>query len=217
FEAVAAPKAPEKASEKASVWDGKLVLFDVMLNSIGVSESTRNKVDNGDCKRVFGAVKTELWEMDDRNNKVRRINPYNNMADLVYLQEDYKSPAPVAYSCHQERGSTVEMGKVTYNIPEELLKQKKLMLIVRTNLGTRHKDNDFATYDALRMAKEKESTFVLDGSILTGQTDKTIQVNTDPAASNRAMHVQDFVIPFAVFQRTDDTHNIWLNMTVTKK
>lgn len=156
--------------------------------------------------------------MDESNNMVKRITPYNNMAEGVFQQLDYKSPAPVAYSFHQEKGSTIEMGKVTYNIPEDLLKQRRIMLVVRTNIGTRHKDNDFATYDALRMAQEKETSFILDGSILTvGKTDKTIQVNTDPSASNRAMHVQDIVIPFAVFQRTDDTHNIWLNMTVIKK
>jgi len=188
---------------------GKKVLFDVVLNYISVSEATRNRIDNGDCRRIFGQVSTELWELDDNNEMKTRLKSYNNMPELIYNQTNYNNPPTEGLSQYQDplaASANNVLGKVTYNIPEELLKSKKLMLVVKTNIGTRHKDNDFATYDALKMKEETQDTYILDSRKTRTET---IQKITDLTASGRNMHLQDFVIPFAVFQRTDDTHKLW--------
>lgn len=199
---------------------GKKILVDIVLNNMGVSEATRNRVDNGDCKRIFGIIKTEIWELNEDNEKKTMLASYNNMSQKVFNQLNYQSPPPVAFSFYQEKPGNTEMSHVTYNISESLLQQRKIMLVVKTNVGTRHKDNDFATYDCLKMEDEKESTFILDMAAISGamgDKGQTIQVNTDQASSGRSMHIQDMVIPFAIFQNTDDTHKIWINISFKKK
>lgn len=192
---------------------GKKVLFDVVLNYIAVSEATRNRIDNGDCKRVFGQVSTELWELDENNEMKTRLRSYNNMPELIYNQTNYQGPPTAALSYYQDdrnASSNSQMGKVTYNIPEKLLKDKKLMLVVKTNLGTRHKDNDFASYDALKMKEEVQTTYILDYRISRPETIETI---TDLADTNKAMNLFNLVIPFSVFAHADDTHKLWVRFT----
>jgi hypothetical protein len=206
----------ETIGTTTSTTTGKKVLFDVTLNYIAVSEATRNQIDNGDCKRVFGSISTEIWELNDDNEMVTRLQSYNNMPELIYNQPNYQNPPTAALSYYQDNrtaSNTSQMGRVTYNLPETLLKAKKLMLIVKTNLGTRHKDNNFATYDALRMAEETTQSFILFNG---GQTE-IIEAITDLSASSRDMHIQDWVIPFAAFQRTDDTHKLWVKITYNRK
>lgn len=195
---------------------GKKVLYDITLNYVAVSEATRNRIDNGDCKRLFGQISTELWELDDNNEMKTRLSSYNNSSEVLYNEPNYNNPPTVALSYYQDNPAASDkntMGKVTYNIPEALLLGRKLMLVVITNLGTRHKDNDFATYDALKMKEEVRSTFRLSS---TGSFTQTVQTITDLTASGRNMHIQDLIIPFAVFQRTDDTHKIWVKFTGKK-
>ncbi|MBK8608932.1 MAG: RICIN domain-containing protein [Chitinophagaceae bacterium] len=205
----------EKLNTAASDVPGKKVLVDVVLNYIAISEATRSRPDNGDCKRVFGCIQTELWEMDGNNEMKTQLASHNNMPELLFDQRNFQSPPLIGlnYQFHMEYADNNELGKVTYNIPEDLLMRKKVMLVVKTNLGTRHKDNDFATYDCLKMEAEKLSTFILRSD---GKISETIQVNTDQASSRRDMHVQDYIIPFAVFQGTDDTHKLWVKISTKK-
>ncbi len=203
----------ENAQSGSSDATGKKVLFDVVLNYISVSEATRNRIDNGDCRRTFGQVSTELWELDENNEMKTRLKSYNNMPELLYNQTNYSNPPTAGLSQYQDNLSASaknQMGKVTYNIPETLLKGKKIMLVVKTNIGTRHKDNDFATYDALKMKEEEQNTFILD---YRASRTEIIEKITDLTASGRNMHLQDFVIPFAAFQKTDDTHKVWVKFS----
>ena len=193
---------------------GRKILFDVMLNNIAVSEATRNRIDNGDCKRIFGVVSIELWELDNNNEMKTRLRSYNNMSELLYQQTNFRNPPTAALSKYQDNiNSTVQMSKVTYNIPENLLINKRLMLVVKTNVGSRHKDNDFASYDALKMKEEIQSTFILDNRATRTETIETI---TDLSSSTRDMHFLDTMIPFAIFQKTDDTHKIWVKISCKK-
>lgn len=193
---------------------GKKVLYDLNLNYIAVSEATRNRIDNGDCRRIFGQISTELWELDENNEMKTRISSYNNMPEIIYQQSNYSNPPTAGLSYYQDKLDASSMGKVTYNIPEELLKKRKVMLVVKTNLGTRHKDNDFASYDALRMKEEIESTYILDTR--TSRTE-TIQSITDLSALSQDMHLTGYSIPSNYFQRTDDAHKIWVRLSFRKK
>lgn len=71
---------------------GRKILFDIMLNNIAVSEATRNQIDNGDCKRIFGVVSIELWELDNNNEMKTRLRSYNNMSELLYQQTNFRNP-----------------------------------------------------------------------------------------------------------------------------
>lgn len=205
----------EKVNLATSTATGRKVLLDVVLNYIAVNESTRNRVDNGDCKRVFGIIQTELWELDENNEMKIQLASYNNVPEFLFNQRNFQSPPPAAlsYQHNMEYAANNQIGKVTYNIPQVLLARKKVMLVVKTYLGTRHKDNDFATYDCLKMDNEKQSTYILDA---TGVLSETIQANTDLSASRRDMHLQDYIIPFAIFQNTDDTHKLWIKIATKK-
>ena len=196
---------------------GKKVLFDVKLNYLAVSEATRNRIDNGDCKRIFGQVSTELWELDENNEMKTKLRSYNNMPEMLFNQTNHEGPPTAALSYYQDNPSASnnnQMGKVTYNIPETLLKEKKLMLVIKTYLGTRHKDNDFASYDALKMSEETQNTYILDYRNTRSETIETI---TDLAAvsnnSKAAMILVGHIIPSAIFARADDTHKIWVKFS----
>ena len=154
-------------------------------------------------------MNTELWELDENNEMKTRLRSYNNMPELLYNQTNYSNPPTAGLSYHQDNrtaSANSQMGKVAYNIPESLLTGRKVMLVVKTNVGTRHKDNDFASYDALKMKEEVTNTFILSN---TRNRTETIETITDLTTSDRDMHFRDFIIPFSVFQRTDDTHKIW--------
>lgn len=194
----------------------KKVLMDINLNNFSVSETTRQRIDNGDCKRVFGSIKLELWELDQNNEMKTRIYAYNRGNEVLYSEKETSAPPPIARSHYQEPAPTNPeiMNTVTYNIPEKLLNDKKIMLVVKTQLGTRHKDNDFASYDFLCMEKEKRSTYLLGNK---ANTPISIKVNTSENYSGRDLHINDLVIPFAIFQNTDDTHYIWTQINCKKK
>ncbi len=203
----------ETVGTSNSTATGKKVLFDVVLNYIAVSEATRNQVDNGDCRRVFGQVSTELWELDENNEMKTRLRSYNNMSELVYNQTNYQGPPTAGLSYHQDNhtaSNNSQMGKVTYNIPEILLKEKKLMLVVKTFLGTRHKDNDFASFDALKMGEEKTDTYILD---YRATRTETIEAITDLASTNKSMNLINLIIPFSNFAHADDTHKLWVKFS----
>ena len=203
----------EVPNSKTPTASGKKVLFDVILNYLAVSEATRNRIDNGDCKRIFGFVSTELWQLDENNEMIAKLRSYNNMPEVIYNQTNYKNPPTAALSYYQDNRSASDnrqMGKVTYNLPESLLKEKKLMLIIKTYLGTRHKDNDFASYDALKMNEEVQNTYILDYRNTRSEIIETI---TDLANTNQNMVLLNFVIPYPTFGRADDTHKIWLRFS----
>jgi hypothetical protein len=190
---------------------GNMVLYDVTLNYIAVSEATRNRIDNGDCKRVFGQIKTELWELDQNNNKKTKLSAYDNMTEDMYSQPDYRYPPTAALSYYQDNraeAASNNMGRVTYNIPERLLTRRKVMLVVKSYLGTRHKDNDLASYDALRMRNEETTNYVLDSR---GTRSETMQAITYYLGSD--MILGPLRIPHTVFARTDDTHKLWVAFT----
>ncbi len=206
----------ETVGTNISTATGKKVLFDVVLNYIAVSEATRNRIDNGDCRRIFGQVSTELWELDENNEMKTRLRSYNNMSELVYNQTNFQGPPTAGLSYHQDdrnASANSQMGKVTYNIPEILLKEKKLMLVVKTFLGTRHKDSDLSSFDALKMSEEQRNTYILD---YRSSRTETIEAITDLANTNQNMNLLNLVIPFSNFARADDTHKIWVKFTCKK-
>lgn len=199
--------------------EGRKVLYDIVLHYIAVAEATRNRIDNGDCKRTYGQIRTELWELDENNEMKTRLQSYNNMPELLYDERNKNNPPTLGLSYYQDDVRSAAMTvikKITYNIPENLLDNRKLMLVVKTFLGTRHKDNDFATYDALGMLEEKQTTYILDNR-RSVRTEK-IEGITDLTASNRSVHLQDWVIPNGFFSRnTDDTHKVWIYISIKKK
>lgn len=191
----------------------KKVLFDVTLNYIGVTEVTRNRVDNGDCRRVFGEIKTELWELGSNNVKVKKLAAYDNKPEFLFKQTNYSNPSTAAISYYQDNlalaaGGT--MGTVTYNIPEALLNNRRVMLVIKAYLGTRHKDSDFSSYDALRMKEEKQFTFILENR---GFRQELLQDVTERMGSE--MKLSGITIPGNTFGG-DDTHRLLMAVSWKK-
>ncbi len=207
----------ETIGSGSSTASGKKVLFDVVLNYLAVSEATRNKIDNGDCKRIFGLIRTELWELDNNNEMKTKLQSYNNMPEMIYSQTNYEGPPTAALSYYQDNpnaSANNQMEKVTYNIPESLLKDKKVMLVVKTYLGTRHKDNDFASFDALRMKEEVQNTYILDARSSRTETIQTITEDASVSGKSKVdMVLLSLIIPSALFTKADDTHKIWVKFS----
>lgn len=202
----------ETLDGEASEGRGRKVLFDVILHYIGVSEATRNRIDNGDCKRIFGYVRTELWELDNNNEMRRRLSSYNNQPEFLFQETNSNSPPTSAVSYYQERRAALNnsvAGKITYNIPEAFLQQGKVMLIVKTYLGSRHKDSDLSSYDALGMKEQVQSTFIINSGRLPSET---IQVNTDLTTTFSGMGIELIGVS-PTGPRTDDTHTMWVKFS----
>jgi hypothetical protein len=208
-------KLPPPPANNTPAAPARMILYDFVVNYIAVSEATRNRIDNGDCKRVFGYIETELWELDDNNNKKTKLASYDNMRENMYAQSDYRYPPTAALSYYQDNRAEAAndvLGKVMYNIPEDLLNKRKVMLIVKTFLGTRHKDNDLASYDALRMRDPETSSYTLDNRASRSEMIQTITYKKgDP------MVLGPLQIPPSVFAGSDDTHKIWVAFTVKKQ
>lgn len=193
----------------------KMVLYDIQLNYIAVSEATRNRIDNGDCKRVFGLITTELWELDASNNKKTKLASYDNMKENLYYEREHRFPPTAALSYYQDNRTEAAndvLSKVTYNIPENLLTGRKVMLVVKSFLATRHKDNDFASYDGLRMAETETSTFTLD---TRAKRSETMQFITRRRGDDMVFGGER--APRQMFQGSDDTHKIWVAFTIKKQ
>jgi hypothetical protein len=205
----------QPAGSDTSTSPGWKVLFDVKLRYIAVSEATRNRIDNGDCLRIFGQIKVELWELDERNEMKTRLTSYNNMPEILFNQPNYASPSVNGIDYYRSNLANPandnwggEMAKVTYNIPQTLLGRRKIMLVVKTNLGTRHKDNDLASYDAIRMQEEVTNRYIINSS--SSQTiQSTAAANNTP---HRNMVFGDVSIPNGVFGG-DDAHRLWVKIS----
>jgi hypothetical protein len=208
----------ERASNSSTpTSSGRKVLIDIDLNYIAVAEASRDRIDNNDCRRVFGEIKAEMYEMDNNNQPVRLIPTYNSTSSHLFIEKNYSSPPLIGANMFGSARSSYEnskMNTVTFNVDETLLKSNKIMLIIKSNLGTRHKDNDFASYDILRMKEQMESSFVINDRL---PRKEEFRLNTDLSASDRSMHVMDFVIPGNVFNRTDDEHRLWVGITIKRK
>lgn len=191
----------------------KKVLFEVALNYIAVTEATRNRVDNGDCRRVFGEIKTEVWELGSNNVKVKKLAAYDNKPEFLFKQTNYSSPTTAGISYYQDNltlAATGTMGKVTYNIPVTLLNNRRVMLVIKAYLGTRHKDSDLSSYDALRMKEEKQFTFILDNKVFRQEL---LQDVTERMGSE--MKLSDITIPGNTFGG-DDAHRLLMAVSWKK-
>ncbi|MFN8251183.1 MAG: hypothetical protein U0V75_04815 [Ferruginibacter sp.] len=193
----------------------KRVLYDVVLNYIAVTEATRNRIDNGDCRRVFGEIKTEVWELNSNNMKVKKLAAYDNKPEFLFKQSNYRDPATAGFSYYQDnltQAAGNSMAKVTYNLPETLLNNRRLMLVIKAYLGTRHKDSDLSSYDALRMKEEKEFTFILERK--NGLLQEMLQDITERNGSE--MKLSDVTIPGNIFGG-DDAHRLYMVVSWIKK
>ena len=101
----------------------KKVLYDIKLNYIAVAEATRNRIDNGDCKRVGGSIFCNMFEIDNSNQKIAPIETYENGKNSLFLDGGRRTNElrPFGLSYFEDRLDTPEMSKITFNVPEHLL------------------------------------------------------------------------------------------------
>ena len=177
----------------------KKVLYDIKLNYIAVAEATRNRIDNGDCKRVGGSIFCNMFEIDNSNQKIAPIETYENGKNSLFLDGGRRTNElrPFGLSYFEDRLDTPEMSKITFNVPEHLLINRRVLLEVYIALQTGHKDNDFASYDFLQMRQKKE-VYILNNE---GGRTEIIQGSTDPSQS---------------INNSDDIHKIWVSITCKK-
>lgn len=191
----------------------KKLLFDITLNYIAVTEATRNRIDNGDCRRVFGDIKTEVWELGSNNVKIKKLAAYDNKPEFLFKQSNYHNPSTTAISYYQDNltlAANGTMGTVTYNIPEALLNNRRVMLVIKAYLGTRHKDSDLSSYDALRMKEEKQFTFILENKSFRQEL---LQDVTERMGSE--MKLSGITIPGNIFGG-DDAHRLLIAVSWKK-
>jgi hypothetical protein len=188
----------------------------VSLRSIGVSEATRNRVDNLNCKMVFGFVKAELFSLNDDGSEDKQI-PTSSIADKNIFSIRYDQAAAYAgYSYYENPEPIYASGASTFSIDTGYFKSREFILKITSYLGSRHKDNVFASDDALKMNKPSIFTFKISGK--SGRSNNfSHKMQLD--ATNRpgeAMIIAGSTVPPEVF-RGDDNHKFFLRFTVEEK
>lgn len=178
----------------------------ISIKLLGVSSD----IHNGDCKRGYGTVNVTLWEIDDRGNrvnKVRRLMMPGRSGEGNLL--DWEKGPVRNINNFPVNGflPNVEDKIATFSANYSLIKMNRIILVVKTNLGTAHKGCDLCsdfTWDA-KMPAEKEQVFYIrdvwnSAEVVRTEIDnsvvKSVVVGPYPTIDNRHKVAVHFEVQF---------------------
>lgn len=196
----------------------RYISFDVNLYAIGVAEATRNRIDNGDCKRIFGTIKVELYTLD-ANGKENELIYSNNRTGLLFSEPSYNNAPFWGRSYYQDKEPANRMLSLNYTIDTGVFRSNNFILKITTYLGTRHKDNDLATYDGLKMERPEVSSYRIYGKNSSGirAIGHTFNLTYKATfAPGERMEIGGETVDRNIF-RGDDTHKLWVKIVVAAK
>lgn len=204
----------KKITKSDAVAD-KMVSYEITLNSIAIAEASRNTIDNNDCRQTWGEVKVEFREVDSSGQLDWSLKPIKADFDQTYLF--YSNPlngvAHRSNSYYQDRMGVNEdnfIKKVNVRVPEQKVKNRRIVAVVTSEIQTAHKDNDFATYDRLRVKMGRNSFFYLEDIPVKNES---TMITTD------GRYIIDERTGSMIINggNSDDSHRVWLYFTIKKK
>lgn len=114
----------------------------IQLHNVAIDE-----IHGGDCSYAWGNVAVELWETNDARNPVKMIagkvlwsRPQNSPERAVINFKDIKENRKTA----EEVLRDIPNGKWDVVLDPNLVAANKIMVRIKMNVNTNHKDNDLA-------------------------------------------------------------------------
>ncbi len=207
-----------KDSPKDDISKDKLVSYEFTLNLISVAESTRNTIDNNDCKQTWGKVTVTFRELDANGEIDLHIPPIKTDFNETILF-DFFAGNDAYYRSNSYYGDSRELDdnnyikRISVRVSENLVKNRRIVAVVECDMKTAHKDNDFASFDRLRMARKESAYFYLED---IARKEEVMMVKTDGYYSVFKTKGGSGVST-SFSGNPDDTHRIWLGFTIKKK
>lgn len=196
----------------------QLVSYEFSLNSIAIAEASRNTIDNNDCRQTWGEVNVTFRELDangEINVNVPPIKTDLNQKNLfdIFAGDNAFHRSNSYYGDNREVDSNNYIKRISVRVSEKLVKERRIVAVVECVMKNAHKDNDFASFDHLRMTEKKIVYFYLEDipskeEVMLVKTDGYYSVYTARGGT---------VVSSAYQGNPDDSHRIWLFFTVKKK
>jgi hypothetical protein len=200
-----------KKMTKDDALKDKKVSFEITLNLISVAEATRNSIDNNDCRQTWGEVTVSFAELD-AYGQVNQANPIKaDFGENTFFNLPVRGPSHRSNSYYQDRRGVNDdnfIKRISVRVSENMVKNRRIVALVSCSMQTAHKDNDFASYDHLRMISPKLATFYLED---IPSKDESMSVITD------GKYTIEKEVIFTNGGNSDDSHRIWLNFIIKKK
>jgi hypothetical protein len=133
--------------------------FELSFKGITISRTDGNGsaiaegIRNGDCKRVYGTVRAEAWELDGSGNRVKQISALKNdltpaPSDGILLNwsnEENNTPVKPEVLNYAQRESLIGNTSWRYKLDAASVSSNRVALIIYVNLGSCHKSGDFSS------------------------------------------------------------------------
>ena len=205
----------KKITKSDAVAD-KMISYEISLDQFSVAEATRNTIDNNDCRSTWGNVRIGFYELDANGqiNLSKRIIADLDEESFFYTMIG-RHAAHRSKSFYQDRignNDNERIKRISVRVSENMVKNRRIVAKVEVQLRTAHKDNDFATYDILRMAAPVSNIIYLED---LPTKEETISVLTN--GHSNIVKVAGGIAEGINGGNSDDTHRIWLHFTIKKK
>ena len=195
----------------------QLVSYEFSLNSIAIAEASRNTIDNNDCRSTWGSVRIRFYELD-ANGQIdfsKRITA--DLDEESFFEKVIGRNAPFrAKSFYQDRigiSNDEYIKRISVRVSENMVRNRRIVASVEAQLRTAHKDNDFATYDILRMISSASTVFYLEDLPTKEESMSVVTTGHSSIVPVRGGGEQEL----SGGGNSDDTHRIWLHFTIKKK
>jgi hypothetical protein len=187
------------------------VSYEVTFTQITIAEATRDRIDNNDCRQVWGDAKLVFFELD-ANGQMDITKPLQTDMDQKQLfQHGIMGRSYTAKSHFQDRRGVNEgefIKRISVRVSESMVRNRRIVALVSYQMYTAHKDNDLATYDRLRMVSRLSTSFYLED---IASKEETVSMLTNSDYTIRNGSIINGPNP------SEDAHRIWLHFVVKKK
>jgi hypothetical protein len=146
--------------------------FEVSFKGITISRTDGNGsaiaegIRNGDCKRVYGTIRAEVWELDGSGNRVKQIPAFKNDLTpapsdgmlLYWSNEGNNTPVKSEVLNYAQSGSLIGNTSWRYKLDAASVSSNRVELIIYVNLGSCHKSGDFSSDFSPNMSMHGEKS-----------------------------------------------------------
>ena len=200
-----------KKITKSNAVADKMVMYEFTLNYIAIAEASRNRIDNNDCRQTWGEVVVTFHELDENGQKIEGSQIITDLNDYTLFDLPRSRVPHQSNSYYSDRMGVNEdnfIKKISVRVSENLIKKRRVIAIVSCKMQNAHKDNDFASFDHLRMVSNESATFYLE-DISSKQESMSVRTNGKYTYESGRLIENG--------GNSDDTHRIWLHFTIKKK
>jgi Thiol-activated cytolysin len=172
---------------------------------------TIEDIHGGDCSYAWGSIKVEVWELDDRGIQIPNgmVKPVENGVELnpntalMWNMPDGRNPQRGMANYGTIRGGqNTDINNIRkkwrFRLDPEKVKTNSILIVVKCDINTNHKDNDIAALGFHGMKRVETQSFRINDVIATSQN-----LRTDPNKKYGSM----IVGPYTSYSGSDRNHN----------